>query len=216
MSKLIGQLKDLSFIFQQNAVSPWSFGILVELIRKIISIWRGTKKKELGMAVLGENQSGKTLWYDFLCNTNFHGAHTMEREIDAFDFKYDDGRTVHVRKGKDINGDKHFMSIYEAMIKENDVIMFFNNIDLYIHNVNYRRDVNGRLDFIFHHLGTGNDKKLYIMWSYADKLDNRAQGFDEAKCLFQKRQIGNPTEYVLINMTDQNEVKKFANKFFNI
>lgn len=78
-----------------------------------ISIWKGTNKKELGLAVLGENQSGKTLWYDFLCNTQFSGAHTMEREYDAFDFEYDDGRKVHIKKGRDINGDRHFMSIYE-------------------------------------------------------------------------------------------------------
>ena len=63
----------------------WGISFLLSLF--FCSIWKGTNKKELGLAVLGENQSGKTLWYDFLCNTQFSGVHTMEREYDAFDFE---------------------------------------------------------------------------------------------------------------------------------
>ncbi|MFW5510446.1 MAG: hypothetical protein ACOCO0_08145 [Prevotella sp.] len=182
----------------------------------VSSIWKGTNKKELGLAVLGENQWGKTLWYDFLRNTHLGGVDTMEREYDAFDFEYDDGRKVHIKKGRDINGDRHFMSIYEKMVKDNDVIMFFNNIEQYIHNEEYRRDVNSRLDFIFHHLDLDKDKKLYIMWSYADKLADRSKGADEAKSLFLKRQIGKPTAFLVVNMTDNDEVKECAKKIFNV
>lgn len=189
-------------------------GVTLLLSLFFSSIWKGTNKKELGLAVLGENQSGKTLWYDFLCNTQFSGVHTMEREYDAFDFEYDDGRKVHIKKGRDINGDRHFMSIYEEMVKDNDVIMFFNNIEQYIHNEEYRRDVNSRLDFIFHHLD--EEKKLYIMWSYADKLANRSKGADEAKKLFLNRHIGKPTAFLVVNMTDKDEVKKCAKKIFNV
>lgn len=45
-------------------------GVTILLSLFFSSIWKGTNKKELGLAVLGENQSGKTLWYDFLCNTH--------------------------------------------------------------------------------------------------------------------------------------------------
>ena len=100
------------------------------------------------------------------------------------------------------------------MVKDNDVIMFFNNIEQYIHNEEYRRDVNSRLDFIFHHLD--KDKKLYIMWSYADKLADRSKGTDEAKNLFLKRQIGKPTAFLVVNMTDNDEVKECAKKIFNV
>ena len=204
-----------SLLQEANPVQLIVLGIALLLSLFVsISIWKGTNKKELGLAVLGENQSGKTLWYDFLCNTQFSGVHTMEREYDAFDFEYDDGRKVHIKKGRDINGDRHFMSIYEQMVKDNDVIMFFNNIEQYIHNEEYRRDVNSRLDFIFHHLD--KDKKLYIMWSYADKLADRSKGADEAKSLFLKRQIGKPTAFLVVNMTDNDEVKKKKKKIFNV
>jgi len=205
-------------LLQEAIPLPLIYACIAFLVSLFVvsSIWKGTNKKELGLAVLGENQSGKTLWYDFLRNTQFSGVHTMEREYDAFDFEYDDGRKVHIKKGKDINGDRHFMSIYEKMVKDNDVIMFFNNIEQYIHNEEYRRDVNSRLDFIFHHLDLDKDKKLYIMWSYTDKLADRSKGADEAKSLFLKRQIGKPTAFLFVNMTDNDEVKECAKKIFNV
>lgn len=136
------------------------------------SIWYNNKKKELGMAVLGESQSGKTLWYDYLCHTNYAGEQTTERDIKKITLKFGLGRTVHLKKGKDINGDKSNMYSYEQMINDNDIILFFNNVYLYIYNKEYQRDVNSRLDFIFEK-SNKSSKKIYIIWSYADKLQHK-------------------------------------------
>jgi len=54
------------------------------------------------------------------------------------------------------------------------------------------------------------------MWSYTDKLADRSKGADEAKSLFLKRQIGKPTAFLFVNMTDNDEVKECAKKIFNV
>lgn len=188
---------------------------IVALLFGGISIWKNTKKNELGMAVLGESQSGKTLWYDFLCHTDFAGEQTTEREIKKITLSFGLGRTVHLKKGKDINGDKSYMFSYKQMVENNDVILFFNSIEQYIHNKNYRRDVNQRLDFIFQN-AKNKSKRIYIIWSYADKLSQRKRGFVKALALFKSRQIGNPTACYPIDMTNNDEVKTLVKKLFDI
>lgn len=205
------------------------------------NIWGN--KKEVGMAVLGIDQSGKTTWYDYLCKTNRNEKGTTKDDIDAFTLKFDDGKKVHIKDGIDIGGGGVNISpYYENMINENDVILFFFNAKKYIEETEYMRECNARLDFInnkikiYNLYNSYNDtsdiitdiitgitnnkrcesKKIYIIMTFADQLKDRTKAYKQAYELLKSRPyIKEMTDnFVLINMTDEQEKKELKEKMF--
>lgn len=177
------------------------------------SIWGN--KKEVGMAVLGIDQSGKTTWYDYLCKTNRNEKGTTKDDIDAFTLKFDDGKKVHIKKGIDIGGGSvNIRPYYENMINENDVILFLFNAKKYIEDTEYMRECNARLDFI--NKKKHESQKIYIIMTFADKLKNRTKAYKQAYELLKSRPyIKEMTDnFVLINMTDEQEKKELKEKMF--
>ena len=198
------------------------------------NIWGN--KKEVGMAVLGIDQSGKTTWYDYLCKTNRNQKGTTKDDIDAFTLKFDDGKKVHIKEGIDIGGGSVNVSpYYWNMIKENDVILFFFNAKKYIEETEYMRECNARLDFINNKIKIYNytynytsdiidiinnkrceSKKIYIIMTFADQLKDRTEAYNKAYELLKSRPyIKEMTDnFVLINMTDEQEKKELKEKMF--
>lgn len=177
------------------------------------NIWGN--KKEVGMAVLGIDQSGKTTWYDYLCKTNRNQKGTTKDDIDAFTLKFDDGKKVHIKKGIDIGGGSvNIRPYYENMINENDVILFLFNAKKYIEDTEYMRECNARLDFI--NKKKHESQKIYIIMTFADKLKNRTKAYKQAYELLKSRPyIKEMTDnFVLINMTDEQEKKELKEKMF--
>lgn len=177
------------------------------------NIWGN--KKEVGMAVLGIDQSGKTTWYDYLCKTNRNQKGTTKDDIDAFTLKFDDGKKVHIKKGIDIGGGSvNIRPYYENMINENDVILFLFNAKKYIEDTEYMRECNARLDFI--NKKKHESQKIYIIMTFADKLKNRTKAYKQSYELLKSRPyIKEMTDnFVLINMTDEQEKKELKEKMF--
>lgn len=102
------------------------------------------------MAVLGMTGAGKTLWYDFLCGTNFAGQMTSgARDIPAFELNFGE-RKVEIKCGKDIGGyEENVRPYYKNLIESNDVILFFFDISKYVNDIQYKRTVEARLDYVF-------------------------------------------------------------------
>jgi ABC-type glutathione transport system ATPase component len=74
-------------------------------------------KKEIGMAVLGMSQSGKTLWYDFLSGSE-RGGKTQTSggvDVDSFDLMCGKERVATIKKGTDIAG---AIGILKAIMKK--------------------------------------------------------------------------------------------------
>lgn len=205
------KLELLKDIIEGGLLGITAPGLLV--FKAFGSIWGN--KKEVGMAVLGIDQSGKTTWYDYLCKTNRNEKGTTKDDIDAFTLKFDDGKKVHIKDGIDIGGGSVNISpYYENMIKENDVILFFFNAKKYIEETEYMRECNARLDFI--NKKKHESQKIYIIMTFADKLKNRTEAYNKAYELLKSRPyIKEMTDnFVLINMTDEQEKKELKEKMF--
>ena len=226
------KLELLKDIIEGGLLGITAPGLLV--FKAFGSIWGN--KKEVGMAVLGIDQSGKTTWCDYLCKTNRNEKGTTKDDIDAFTLKFDDGKKVHINEGINIGGGSVNVSpyYYENMIKENDVILFFFNAKKYIEETEYMRECNARLDLInnkiikYNLYNLYNDtsdiinnkrcesKKIYIIMTFADQLKDRTEAYNKAYELLKSRPcIKEMTDnFVLINMTDEQEKKELKEKMF--
>lgn len=169
------------------------------------------------MAVLGMTGAGKTLWYDFLCGTNYAGKMTPgARDIPAFELKFGE-RKVEIKCGKDIGGyEENVRPYYKILIESNDVILFFFDISKYVNDIQYKRTVEARLDFVFNVIGTKTNKQFYLVMTHKDMLDKNK---DHAKIVKELMIFcGNQVDEhhtICINMMDSKEKEKFKKQLFN-
>jgi hypothetical protein len=196
-------------------------GVIVSAIG--ISIW-ATGKEQIGMAVLGMQQSGKTTWYDYLNGQNRHEKTTNKDIVDSFTMHLSDEKSVTIKKGIDIGGDKAFIKEhYEKMIndKENDFVIFFFNIEKYLNKIGYQRDVNSRLDLIYSILikkiteEYEISKRVFIIMSYKDKLSNPDKSFKDVTTLLSSKKYSPITKQMYcVNMLDAHEKETIKKKIF--
>ncbi len=176
------------------------------------NFWNG--KKEISMTVLGMQQSGKTLWWNALTGQERSGQTTEER-IKEITLTFEGGKELHLREGVDIGGMEEKMMKYEELVKENDKILFFFNIKEYLDNTMYRRQVLSRLDLITKCLTT--DKKIYVIFSYMDKLSDSDKDFDTISDEIQNKFSGQNVNMGCygVNMTNQKSVEWLKEQIFN-
>lgn len=179
--------------------------------RLIGSIW--DKGRKIGMAVLGMKQSGKTTWYNYLTGDNRVAQTYDSVRIKEIFLKFPDGKEARIKEGVDIGGDEgNVTEYYKKMIDNNEVVLFFFSAYDYLNDNEYRRVVNGRLDYIKRHLG---DKYFYYIMTYADKIPDREGALSKILDVlkeedFFKMQKG----YFLINATDKKELEDLSTVIF--
>ena len=186
------------------------------------SIWDACTKKDIGMAVLGMRMSGKTLWYNFLTNDSRIGTTSSTEEVRSFKMDFSNGRSVTVKQGMDIGGSEiNVQLFYEELIKENDVVLFLFNSFEYLNNLQYEREVNGRMAFIAskwdeHHPDKELSKCIFVIATYADKLIDKEKGWKDIVDRMSKRSFRNMIKQhlLLVNMTDKKQVEIMKEKIF--
>jgi hypothetical protein len=108
------------------------------------------------------------------------------------------------------------------MIKDNDVCMFFFNAYVYLNDIDYRRHVNARLDFInecwSEKKAENNKAQFYVIMSYADKFKTkRREKEKKVLSLFDGKNYKSLLDqHFLIDMTNQAEVKSVSCKIFDL
>ena len=186
------------------------------------SIWDACTKKDIGMAVLGMRMSGKTLWYNFLTNDSRIGTTSSTEKVRSFKMDFSNGRSVTVKQGMDIGGSEiNVQLFYEELIKENDVVLFLFNSFEYLNNLQYEREVNGRMAFIAskwdeHHPDKELSKCIFVIATYADKLIDKEKGCKDIVDRMSKRSFRNMIKQhlLLVNMTDKKQVEIMKEKIF--
>ncbi|MBM6805002.1 hypothetical protein H6A24_00530 [Bacteroides caecicola] len=186
------------------------------------SIWDACTKKDIGMAVLGMRMSGKTLWYNFLTNDSRIGTTSSTEKVRSFKMDFSNGRSVTVKQGMDIGGSEiNVQLFYEELIKENDVVLFLFNSFEYLNNLQYEREVNGRMAFIAskwdeHHPDKELSKCIFVIATYADKLIDKEKGWKDIVDRMSKRSFRNMIKQhlLLVNMTDKKQVEIMKEKIF--
>lgn len=186
------------------------------------SIWDACTKKDIGMAVLGMRMAGKTLWYNYLTQDNRVGTTNATEKIRSFKMDFSNGRSVTVKQGIDIGGSEvNVQLFYEELIKENDVVLFLFNSYEYLNNLQYEREVNGRMAFIAskwneHHPDKELSKCIFVVATYADKLVDKEKGCKEIVDRMSKRSFKDMIKQhlLLINMTDKKQVETMKEKIF--
>lgn len=210
-----------------EAIVPWFIPFIVIASGGwqwwlIYKIWT---KNNISMAVLGMQQSGKTLWYnhlkwnsgievDRILEAPGQGGQTVDAEtVEKIVLKFPDGRRLKIRKGKDIGGnDENVNTYYKAMIEENDLLLFFFNSHEYINDIMYQRKTNARLWHIQNHIG---DKRIILVMSYADQLLDRNKAREQIiNTLKRSNLFGISKMSFIVDMTNKDEVEEMKKIVF--
>jgi hypothetical protein len=166
------------------------------------------------LGVIGMKSSGKTTMLNNLRGIKTVPQTTYKESYESFKFELNNGKTISIDKGNDIGGSKNFMIEYKEIINKNEVILFFFNVSDYLTKIEYKRECNSRLEFIYNDL---KNKKTAIIASHAD-VPNRSKIILEEEILNQVRDkkysnLFNNGFYV-VNLTNNEEFKQLINKIF--
>lgn len=129
-------------------------------------------KKEISLAILGMEACGKTIFLTYLRTGEIRDDYQQSHgePYDSFDFKTEDGKIAHIKKGNDVGGSQmQFEQYYEELIKKSDRIMFFLNTFKYLNELDYRRRTNSRIAFVRKLKG---NRDVYLIMAYKDKCPN--------------------------------------------
>ena len=100
------------------------------------------------------------------------------------------------------------------------VLFLFNSFE-YLNNLQYEREVNGRMAFIAskwdeHHPDKELSKCIFVIATYADKLIDKEKGCKDIVDRMSKRSFRNMIKQhlLLVNMTDKKQVEIMKEKIF--
>lgn len=202
---------------------PWIIGgIIVFFVTvTLISVFSDNNHPQVG--VLGPNATGKTLFFSELRGiwTDAKSDYietTAPDEIKEIKYNLSNGKSITLRNCIDLPGTASFIrSHYQKITLESTYIFFFCNMCKYLSDVDYERNVNARLDYIFQ---TAKSKKTPIrtclILSYADMVDNPNEARKQVQEKLSNKDYASFYEQkVTINMTDQKAVKELINKLFS-
>ncbi len=170
------------------------------------------------LAILGMDQSGKTLYFHFLQGKEYFEQQTEIDEIGPFTYKKSDGTTIKIKKGIDIGGSQRFARRYEELMNNSDCVIFMFDISKYFKDDEYRRDVHSRLEYIYNKKesqGIANCN-FKIFATHKDLLDSN--DLNEAKTMFENNIKNKPYKDILncaifrINLRDKDKVKEITDK----
>lgn len=171
-------------------------------------------KKRTGIAILGMIASGKTTIFNFLRNENINVG-TSKREMDEFEYVLPNGKKRIIKKSVDIGGgDEYVKGEYASMLSsdEYDVYFFVFNSFEYLNNLNYQRNVNGRLLFIYNK--KNSNKKIILIGSYRDKFKiSTTKVIEDIKLVIENKQYSSlfNENFMVMDLTDKSALKTFFN-----
>ena len=172
-------------------------------------------KKINKLGILGMKLSGKTTMLYKLQGIEKIPQSTNVEKYERFEFKIKDDKKIIIEKGKDIGGTKNFMQEYRDIISNNEIIFLFFDVNKYLIELDYRRDCNSRLDFIYPSI---SGKKVVIVATHADKQNLKNQQIREKIEDYMKEKKYSSlftTNFHILNLLDTNEFKVFIEKIFS-
>ena len=131
-----------------NPVQVWLIISPVIIYFLMLIGWFFRKVQGKSLVVLGMKGAGKTRFYRFLQNKPFIEGESGIDEYEEFEYKKQDGKTIYIRKGKDIGGSEDYINQYEDMIKKCDILVFCFDLNRYLSDSTYEKQVNARFDFV--------------------------------------------------------------------
>jgi|SRR5690554_73032 len=176
------------------------------------------KKNKLG--ILGMQQAGKTRFLKFLQNKPFIEGQTSRDSYEEFKYKLNDEKEIIISSGIDLGGETLYRSEYNKIIKDNDLILYFFDIDKYIknpleNNEYYQRGCNSRFEHIYSE--NINRKKVIVIATHRDKCkfsDNEMKRTFET--LIQNKSYKEMLKEIkYINLTNKTELQSLVNTIFN-
>lgn len=209
-------------------MDPITIGILIFLALcggGAAIAWTGYKtglfihgKNKVHLAVFGLPQTGKTLFFNCLKSTwHMQTEQTTVQGVDAFKLKLND-TWFKINDTTDVGGgDNYFREYAESLIKESNFIMYFCNIHDYLSKEDIAKKDRARLQRIKNLMTKYNlgDDCVRIVLSYADQVKDR----DAAQEVFvhsiaSESYAAFGQNIASVNMTDENETKKFISALF--
>lgn len=176
-------------------------------------------EKECGLGILGMQASGKTSFLSFLKKQPYSNQQTHIDEYEPFIYKTDNGKNIKITKGKDIGGGEYLWKHhYKEIIDSSDVIFYFFDIKKYLENIEYMRECNSRLHFLYREYNNDKNKKKRIILFATHKDQTNLKDNEILNQFINKikdkeyEKLANKVEP--INITDKVELKKVTDKTF--
>jgi GTPase SAR1 family protein len=180
----------------------------------IVSYFTG-ENIDCKLGMIGMKSSGKSTLLKNLGGVKEVKKDTLKEKYDSFVYTLSSDKKIFIDKGKDIGGNVNFMVDYKQIIEENSVVFYFFNINKYLTEIDYKRQCNMRLAFIYSSI---KDKKFALIASHSDhsqllKNELEEKVLDEVKGKDYSK-LFNDNLYI-VNLTDKSEFKKLIEKIFS-
>ena len=187
-------------------------------------------ERSVDLAILGPNEAGKTTLWNFFKGST---ASKVYQETDGkvkLSFwassiiwnavKLDEPTERLKFTGYDINGNGDFIRTdWEKIIEKSNMIIFVFNSYKYLNSEDYQRDINQRMQFVYSTVCKQTDGKkrgIWLLGSYADKLADKKKAWrriiDNIKT---KPYCEISHNNACLNLTNEDELKKYYKKMFN-
>ncbi|OYP61063.1 hypothetical protein CIK98_16320 [Prevotella sp. P2-180] len=237
--ELGSKIMELNIFSQSQQAAWWLFPPIFIAILGLLSliIFSGEKAsktfknvKSVNMAILGPNEAGKTtLWNFFRGRPNSKVYQETDGKVELSFLassivwnavKLDESDEKIRFKGFDINGNGDFIRTeWEEMIEKSNMVIFVFNAFKYLKNVDYQRDINQRMQFVYSTICKQTDGKkrgIWLLGSYADKLADKKKAWrriiDNIKT---KPYCEISHNNACLNLTNEDELKVYYKKMFN-
>lgn len=214
----------------QQAILPFIPLIIIGIILYIVYVvfFSPKKQKVINIAIIGPEDSGKTILWHFLVGQPIpKGKHESQENVGTFlvpmenstipnSKKLNKGTLFNVR---DLNGGEDFIrSRWKRLIKESDMIIFVFSSYEYLYSTEYQRDVNQRMLLVkktIEKYSNSGNKSIYLIGSYADLLENKKKEWTKILDLIKTKpycDLANNND--CLNMTSEKDLKEYYNKKF--
>jgi hypothetical protein len=170
-----------------------------------------TKSNKLGL--IGMEGSGKTTFFNNLRNIRCISESSKKEAYQRFSLKLKSGINICIEKAFDGEGAKSFIIEYRDIVFKNNVIIYFFDVNKYLTEIDYNRECNSRLDFIYPMI---NDQKQFIIVASHSDQNNAPIDLIKQKVL---KEVSDKSfaklfnkHFYTVNLSDKNEIESLLNK----
>lgn len=180
-------------------------------------------ERSVDLAILGPNEAGKTTLWNFFKGRPASKVYyeTDDKEKISFVASCTIWNAVKLRfKGRDINGNGDFIRTdWEKLIENSNMIIFVFNSYEYLNSIDYQRDINQRMQFVYSTVCKQTDEKkrdIWLLGSYADKLGNKKKDWERIIGIIKTKPYCDISHNnACVNLTNEDELKEYYKKIFN-
>lgn len=187
-------------------------------------------KKSIKICALGKHYTGKTRWYKYIKEGKLPPKDKEETPIKVpyseFSFSLQNGKEIHIAGGFDYSGDRNNRRlVYQKAVDENDLILYFINLNEYINNEENRKDVNSGLELVIER--EKESKLIYLALTHGDEAceGDYKKSEKEFLKLMGDRCNQNPVfdshrktlmqNYAILSTFKEEDMKKFKEEIFD-